>query len=78
MTTDAEMRTDLLDRLDNIPSVRSADLDVFVDNGMVTLNGHVDTHQARFEVESVAKRIAGLRGLKNNLKPRPTWDRRWT
>lgn len=77
MTTDAEMRNDLLERLDNIPSVRSADLDVSVDNGMVTLHGHVDTHQARLEVESVAKRVAGIRGVKNHLKPRPTMDRRW-
>lgn len=69
MKSDAELKADLMERLDAIPSVNGADIEVFVDNGMVTLNGHVDTHQTRFQVERTARRVAGMRGLQINIRP---------
>lgn len=58
-----------MERLDAIPSISGADIEVSVDNGMVTLNGHVDTHQTRFQVERAARRVAGMRGLQVNIRP---------
>ncbi|MBV5299052.1 MAG: BON domain-containing protein [Rhodoferax sp.] len=69
MTTDVEIKADLMERLDAIPSIGGADIEVSVDNGMVTLNGHVDTHQTRFQVERAARRVAGMRGLQVNIRP---------
>jgi osmotically-inducible protein OsmY len=69
MTTDSEMKTDLIGRLDAIPSVDTADVEIEVDDGMVTLNGRVDSHQTRFQVERAARKIPGMRGLKVNLAP---------
>lgn len=69
MKTDAELKADLMERLDAIPAVNASDIDVIVANGMVTLNGHVDTHQTRFQVERTARRIHGMRGLQINIKP---------
>lgn len=69
MKSDVELKADLMERLDAIPSVNGADIEVFVDNGMVTLNGHVDTHQTRFQVERTARRVAGMRGLQINIRP---------
>ncbi|MDP3653640.1 MAG: hypothetical protein A3F78_12960 [Burkholderiales bacterium RIFCSPLOWO2_12_FULL_61_40] len=69
MKTDVELKADLMEKLDAIPSVNGANIEVFVDNGMVTLNGHVDTHQTRFQVERTARRVAGMRGLQINIKP---------
>lgn len=69
MKTDAELKADLMERLDAIPTVNASDIDVIVTNGMVTLNGHVDTHQTRFQVERTARRIHGMRGLQINIRP---------
>ena len=69
MRTDAELKADLMEKIDLIPSVNVADIEVFVERGMVTLNGHVDTHQTRFQVERTARRVPGMRGLQINIKP---------
>lgn len=69
MKTDAELKADLMECLDAIPTVNSSDIEVFVDHGMVTLSGEVDTHQTRFQVERTAKRVSGMRGLEINIKP---------
>lgn len=69
MKTDAELKADLMERLDAIPAVGFSDIEVDVDNGMVTLSGQVDTNQTRFQVERTARRIPGMRGLAINIKP---------
>lgn len=67
--SDSELRADLMEVLDSIPTVNAADIEVLVDGGMVTLNGKVDTHQTRFHVERVARRVSGMRGLQINIRP---------
>ena len=69
MKTDSELKADLMERLDAIPSVNASELEVLVHNGMVTLNGQVDTYQTRFQVERTARRVGGMRGLQINIKP---------
>ncbi len=70
MTSDSEMKADLIGRLDAIPSVDATDVEIEVDHGMVTLTGRVDTHQTRFQIERAARKIAGVRGLQINIAPR--------
>ncbi len=69
MRSDADLKADLMERLDAIPAINASDIEVNVDNGLVTLSGEVDTHQTRFQVERMVRRIAGLRGLEINIKP---------
>lgn len=69
MRTDVELKADLMERIDAIPSVGAGDVEVLVENGMVTLNGHVDTRQSRFQVERTARHVHGIRGLQINIKP---------
>ena len=69
MRSDADLKADLMERLDAIPAINASDIEVDVDNGMVTLSGQVDTQQTRFQVERMARRIAGMRGLEINIKP---------
>jgi len=69
MRTDAELMTDLMELFDAIPSVDVSDIDVHVDNGVVTLIGEVDTHQTRFQVERAARKVVGLRGLQIQIRP---------
>ncbi len=72
MRTDSELKADLIERLDAIPTIGRSDIEVFVDNGMVTLSGEVDTHQTRFQVERTARRVSGIRGLHVNVHPTHT------
>ncbi len=69
MRSDADLKADLMERLDAIPAINASDIEVNVDNGLVTLSGQVDTHQTRFQVERMVRRIAGLRGLEIKIKP---------
>lgn len=69
MRTDAELKADLMERLDAIPAIDAYDIEVLVDNGMVTLSGEVDTHQTKFQVERTAKRVSGMRGLDIHINP---------
>lgn len=69
MKTDSELKADLMEQLDAIPAVNASDIEVDVDHGMVTLSGHVDTHQTKFEVERTARRVHGIRSLQVNVKP---------
>jgi len=69
MKTDAELRADVMERLDAIPTIGGSDIEVWVDNGLVTLSGHVDTQQIKFQVERTARSVMGMRGLAVNLKP---------
>jgi osmotically-inducible protein OsmY len=69
MRSDADLKADLMERLDAIPAINASDIEVNVDNGLVTLSGQVDTHQTRFQVERTARRIAGVRGLEINIRP---------
>ena len=76
MKTDGELKADIMEKLDAIPAFNGSDIEVFVDNGMVTLNGQVDTHQTRFQVERTARRVNGMRGLQINIKPTLTGVRK--
>ena len=76
MKTDAELKADLMERLDAIPAIDASDIEVLVDNGLVTLSGEVDTHQTRFQVERTARRVSGMRGLEIHISPTPLAARR--
>lgn len=76
MKTDSELKADLMERLDAIPAVNASDLEVNVEHGMVTLSGHVDTHQTKFQVERTARSVHGIRGLEINVKPTQTGSRK--
>lgn len=69
MRTDAELKAEVMELLDAIPAVNASDIEIDVDSGVVTLSGHVDTPQTRFQVERTARRVPGIRSLAISLKP---------
>lgn len=69
MKSDMDLRAELMESLDAIPAVNGADIEISVDQGMVTLSGEVDTHQTRFQVERAARRVHGMRGLEIKVQP---------
>ena len=70
--SDDDVKSNLMEILDCIPAVNAHDIDVQVNSGMVTLTGKVDTHQTRFHIERLARRVRGVRGLQINIRPSAT------
>jgi osmotically-inducible protein OsmY len=78
LMSDADLKAELMERLDAIPAVNGSDIEVNVDDGMVSLTGEVDTQQTRFQVERAARRVPGMRGLEIKLKPHANSKRKHT
>jgi osmotically-inducible protein OsmY len=69
--TDTELRQMILDELEYEPSIDSADIGVAVENGVITLTGHVPTYAQRTTAEMVVARIKGVRGIAQDIEVRP-------
>jgi osmotically-inducible protein OsmY len=63
MKTDKELQNDVLAELAWESSVNAAHIGVEVDQGVVTLSGHVDTYAEKWGAERAAKRVKGTRAV---------------
>ena len=63
MKTDAQLQKDVLAELSWEPSVNAAQIGVEVNDGIVTLAGHVSSYIEKWEAERAAQRVSGVRGL---------------
>ncbi len=70
--SDDEIADALNDALFYDPRVASFDVEVAVDNGIVTLSGVVDNLKAKRAASQVANRTVGVWTVKNQLNVRPT------
>ena len=68
---DSTLRQDIIDELDFEPSIDAADIGVAVENGIVTLTGHVATYAQKLTVEDVVRRVKGVRGIAEEIEVRP-------
>lgn len=68
MKTAAELKTDVMDELMFEPSVDEAGIGVGVEEGIVTLAGHVKSYAEKLAAEVAAKRVDGVHGIANELK----------
>ena len=66
--SDERIREDLCDRLIDDPYVDASDINVRVNNGEVTLEGHADNKQMKRRVEDLAEKIHGVKNVENHLK----------
>ncbi len=53
------------------PILTGQEIDLKVENGIVTLNGDVDSKLMTFEAESIAQEISGVKEVINLLRLRP-------
>ena len=60
---DSIIRQDVIDELDFNPAVEAKGIGVAVDNGIVTLTGHVRSYMMKLEAERAAKRVRGVRAV---------------
>jgi len=63
MKSDAQLQTDVLEELAWEPSVNAARIGVEVNNGVVTLAGHVNSYAEKCNAEHAAQRVAGVIAL---------------
>jgi osmotically-inducible protein OsmY len=68
--TDAYLRQAIVDELDFEPSVDAANIGVAVDNGVVTLTGHVASYAEKIAAERAVERVKGVRAIAENIEVR--------
>ncbi|HEU5100436.1 MAG TPA: BON domain-containing protein [Roseiflexaceae bacterium] len=70
MKTDITLQQDVIDELAWEPSIDAAAIGVAVEDGVVTLTGHVPSYAEKWTAEHVVKRVAGVRGVANEIAVR--------
>ncbi|MEY9626401.1 BON domain-containing protein [Sinorhizobium fredii] len=68
--SDIRLRHDILDELEYEPSIDAANIGVTVENGVVTLTGHVNSFEEKHAAERVAQRVKGVRAIAEEIKVR--------
>jgi len=68
MKTSTELKRDVIEELEFDPSLDAAAIGVAVEDGVVTLNGHVPAYTDRMAAERAVKRVAGVRAVANELQ----------
>ena len=61
----------MIDELKFEPSIDAADIGVAVENGVVTLTGHVPTFADKMSAERIVSRIKGVKGVAEEIEVRP-------
>jgi len=78
MKTDREIHVDVLGALKFDPQIKEQHIAVAVKDGIVTLNGEVETHAQKMAAEQIVKRVAGVRGFAEELQVNPPGHHRRT
>lgn len=68
---DIDLRKDVLDELEYEPSIDAADIGVAVENGTVTLTGHVRTYAQKQTAERIVKHVKGVLAIAQEIEVRP-------
>lgn len=67
---DITLRQNIIDELDFEPSIDAANIGIAVEDGIVTLTGHVGCYSEKETAERVAKRVRGVRGIAQEIEVR--------
>jgi hypothetical protein len=68
--SDGRILDDISDRLSDDDRLDASDIEVKVEAGEVTLNGHVASREDKRRAEDLAESVSGVRHLQNNLRVR--------
>ena len=71
------LQHNVLAELEWDPSVNATKIGVTVDNGIITLNGHVATYAEKWATEKIAKRVHGVTGVANEIEVRLASETRY-
>jgi osmotically-inducible protein OsmY len=75
MKDDNELRRDVEQELEWEPSVDERRIGVAVLDGIVTLTGEVSSYAERWNAERAVERVAGVRGIANEIEVKTTTER---
>jgi osmotically-inducible protein OsmY len=67
MKTDMQLKQDVLTELDWEPSVNAAHIGVSINDGVVTLTGHVPSFAEKHAAEKAAKRVYGIKAVADEI-----------
>ena len=73
---DKQLRSDIIDELDFEPSIDSASIGVAVDNGVVTLTGHVPSFWQKSTLERIVWRVKGVKAIAQEVEVRLPMDKK--
>ncbi|MBA8903151.1 BON domain-containing protein [Phyllobacterium sp. P30BS-XVII] len=68
---DYALRQNIIDELEYEPSINATNIGVAVENGVVTLTGHVFTYCEKNSVADAVCRVKGVRGIAQEIEVRP-------
>lgn len=67
---DKYLRQSIIDELDFEPSIDAADIGVAVEDGVVTLTGHVGSYAEKLAVEDAVRRVRGVKAIAEEIEVR--------
>jgi osmotically-inducible protein OsmY len=76
MTNETQLRDSVLKELAFEPSVDAVHVGVSVENGIVSLTGHVATYAEKLAAEAAARRVRGVRGIAEEIEVRFASDKK--
>jgi osmotically-inducible protein OsmY len=68
---DTDLRQSVVDELEFEPSLDAANIGVAVDEGVVTLTGHVETYAEKMTAERITSHVKGVKGIAQEIEVRP-------
>ncbi|WP_454854545.1 BON domain-containing protein [Rhizobium binxianense] len=68
--SDSNIRQDVLDELEFEPSIDAANIGVAVEDGIVTLTGHVASYAEKTTAEAATRRVKGVRAIAEEIEVR--------
>ena len=74
--SELQLRQDVLDELEFEPSVDAAHVGVAVENGVVTLSGHVASYAEKLAAVTATRRIRGVRAIADEIEVRHPSDKK--
>ena len=74
MMSDADLQHDVQEELRWDPSIHGERIGVSVKNGVVELDGHVDSIWEKYAAERAAMRVAKVKGVASEIKVDPPFS----
>jgi len=72
--SDIQLRKDVLEELEFEPSIDATNIGVAVDDGVVTLTGHVSSYAQKIAAEAAVRRVRGVRAIAHEIEVRYPGD----
>jgi osmotically-inducible protein OsmY len=74
--SDKLLRQEIIDELDFDPAIQSAHIGVAVEDGVVTLTGHVSSYAEKIAAERAVQRVKGVKAIAEEIEIRYPNDKR--